>query len=230
MKRFAHSSAHEEFADLAANDTLNSTDEKVVEAHKDEVSCFKSPEDSILPVGDSGSTTSLPYYISYSRDFQVHIHYKSFDYVKNAFKKAAKYLRTVCNVLFFVLFCFVLFCFVLSCFVLRCLFFVFSFVCVVVWQINVHNGEESPVDIAEVCHMVGVPKPEDLKPENLHIHTRFRERLGNIRTFRAQGPIGECVKAVSTFLFNSTVGIWSNWGFVSKVEVSLPTPCLIVVS
>ncbi len=40
------------------------------------------------------------------------------------------------------------------------------------------------------------------------------------------GNIAECTAAAGKFLLMTTVGPWSHWGLIDKVEVYLPAPIL----
>lgn len=73
------------------------TDEEAAVAQKDKLKAYKPYEKSLLPVGSSNSTTSLPYYIKYGREYQVVLHYKSFHYVQEIFRKASNHIAQVHN-------------------------------------------------------------------------------------------------------------------------------------
>jgi hypothetical protein len=97
------------------------------------------------------------------------------------------------------------------------------------WNLSLlqrQNGDEDCEDqaiISEACAIVGTAT---LTLENLRLPSRFRNRLNSIRRFKVKGPTDFCIDEISKFLLHSTMGTWSCWGTISKVEVFLPIPCL----
>lgn len=154
-------------------------------------------EDSLLPVGSVGSTTSLPYYIAYSDKFKVVLTYKDFNYVIKLFSEVKEILSV-------------------------CLFFSCQFTKSFVKHPNANK--ESKLKLLEARHMIKrCYLPSEAPPldiSELKLPKYFRERLGRARHFTVQGSLEYCIKRISKFLLSTTVGIWSRWGLLDKVEVS----------
>ena len=73
--------------------------------------------------------------------------------------------------------------------------------------------------------MLGLARPSHINRDTpLILPSRFRDRVGAVRRFSVQGSTEYCLDEIYRFLVFNTVGTWSCWGLISKVEVFLPAP------